>query len=108
MSLLSNEEFLSSYKWDVVLGKTATRTTVALNPFSVFDLAGQPGAGTLAIGNTANGVSQTKATAGYPTFPDASAGKGWYLIGVDGQSSVAAAETFAVDLDGTNGVFTIT
>lgn len=89
MTIRNNDEFQAALKWDVVTGRTATRTTVALAPFSVFDLAGVPGAGTLAIGNTANGVSHTKATAGYPTFPDAPSGKGWYLAGIDGANSVA-------------------
>ena len=89
MTIRNDDEFKAALKWNVLLGKTATRTTVALSPFSVFDLAGVPGAGTLAIGNTANGVSHTKATAGYPTFPDAPAGRGWYLAGVTAQSSVA-------------------
>lgn len=46
--------------------KTATRTTVALGWFSLFDIAGSPGAGTLAAGNTANGLVPTDATNGYP------------------------------------------
>lgn len=89
MTIRDDDEFKAALKWDVVTGRTATRTSVALNPFSVFDLAGNPGAGTLAIGNTANGVSHTKATAGYPSFPDAPNGQGWYLAGIDGLSSVA-------------------
>lgn len=89
MTIRNNDEFQAALKWDVVMGKTNTLTTVALSPFSVFDRAGTPGAGTLAIGNTANGVSHTKATAGYPSFPDAPAGRGWYLAGIDGASSVA-------------------
>lgn len=89
MTILSDDEFKAALKHQLILGKTATRTTVALNPFSVFDLAGNPGAGTLAIGNTANGVVHTKATAGYPTFPDAPAGKGWYLAATHGASSAA-------------------
>lgn len=88
MTIRDDDEFKAALKWDVLTGRTATRTTVALAPFSVFDLAGQPGAGVLAIGNTANGVSHTKATAGYPTFPDAAPGRGWYLAGVDAQSSL--------------------
>jgi hypothetical protein len=48
--------------------KTATRTTVAVGWFSMFDIAGNPGAGTLAIGNTANGLVHTDAIAGYPTI----------------------------------------
>lgn len=89
MTIVTDQQYVAAPKWTFTMGKTATRTTVALQPFSVFDLAGKPGAGTLAIGNTANGVSHTKATAGYPTFPNALAGKGWYLTLVDGQSSVA-------------------
>lgn len=46
--------------------KTVSRTTVAGGWFCNFDLAGVPGAGTLAIGNTANGLVHTDATAGYP------------------------------------------
>jgi hypothetical protein len=89
MTIRDDDEFKAALKWNVLMGRTATRTTVALAPFSVFDIAGTPGAGTLAIGNTANGVVHTKATAGYPTFPDAGAGRGWYLAGVDAQGSVA-------------------
>ena len=89
MTIRDDDEFKASLKWELLTGRTATRTTVALAPFSVFDLAGQPGAGTLAIGNTANGVVHTKATAGYPVFPDATNGQGWYLAGIDAQSSVA-------------------
>lgn len=89
MTIKNDDEFKAGFKWSFQMGKTATRATVALSPFSVFDLAGAPGAGTLAIGNTANGVSHSKATAGYPTFPDAIAGKGWYLALIDGQLSVA-------------------
>jgi hypothetical protein len=48
--------------------KTASRTTVAGGWFTDFDLAGNPGAGTLAVGNTANGVVPTDATAGCPTI----------------------------------------
>ena len=89
MTIRNDDEFKASLKWPLLFSKTATRTTVALSPFTVFDLAGQPGAGTLAVGNTANGIVYTKATAGFPSFPDAPAGKGWWLAMMDGQSSVA-------------------
>jgi hypothetical protein len=46
--------------------KTASRTSVAAIPFSVFDLAGDPGAGVLAGTSTAAGVVPTDATAGAP------------------------------------------
>jgi hypothetical protein len=34
-------------------------------------------------------VSHTNATAGYPSFPDAPGGRGWYLAGIDGMMSAA-------------------
>jgi hypothetical protein len=41
---------------------------VAAIPFTNFDQAGVPGAGTLAVGNTANGIVPTDALAGYPVI----------------------------------------
>lgn len=54
----------------------------------MFDVAGSPGAGTLAIGNTANGLVPTDATAGYPSITAASATK--YLSGNEFASTVAS------------------
>jgi len=68
VAITTLDGWIASAKQRVTLKKTATRTTVALRWFSLFDLAGLPGAGTLAIGNTANGVVHTDATAGYPTI----------------------------------------
>ena len=48
--------------------KTAARTSVATGWFSVFDLAGNPGAGVLAGTSTTTGVVPTDATAGCPTI----------------------------------------
>lgn len=73
---------------DVRIIKTATRTTVALTPFSVFDIAGEPGAGTLAGANTANGVVPTDATAGCPTINAFSGANKGYLTKIDFTSSV--------------------
>ncbi len=53
-------------QFNVPLIYTATGTTVAATTFSMFGLAGQPGGGTLAGANTANGVVPTDATAGHP------------------------------------------
>lgn len=61
--------YIAAAKSRVTLQKTASRTSVANIPFSVFDQAGQPGAGTLAVGNTANGIVPTDATTGYPLLP---------------------------------------
>ena len=67
--ITSLNSYIAAAKSRVTLQKTASRTSVANIPFSVFDQAGQPGAGTLAVGNTANGVVPTDALAGYPLLP---------------------------------------
>jgi hypothetical protein len=57
-------------------------------PYTTFDLAGSPGAGTLNVGNTASGVVHTSATAGYPLIPSF-AGQAGYLARVEYGNSVA-------------------
>jgi len=66
MAITTLDGLIASAKQRVELYKTASRTTVAGGWFCNFDVAGSPGAGTLAVGNTANGVVPTDATAGYP------------------------------------------
>lgn len=80
------DEYIAAVKQRIPMVKTATRTSVALIPFSVFDLAGQPGAGTLAGASTANGVVPTDATAGCPAI-NFSTGVG-YLSKIEFGSSV--------------------
>lgn len=87
MAITTTDGYIAAKKGRVVYQKTASRTSVAAIPFSVFDLAGTPGAGTLAVGNTANGVVPTDATAGYPTLPNPSGTL--YLSGVQALNSVA-------------------
>lgn len=89
MAILSVNDFISSAKQQITLAKTASRTSVALIPFSVFDVAGQPGAGTLAVGNTANGLVPTDATAGYPEINAFGVGAKGYLSGVEFFSTVS-------------------
>jgi hypothetical protein len=82
--------YLAAKKQKVGWLKTGSKTLVGGAPYTVFDVAGDPGAGTLAIGNTANGVVPTDATTGYPTiraFP--TAGHYGYLSRVYFGSSVA-------------------
>ncbi len=67
--------------------KTATRTLIAAMPYTVFDIAGSPGAGVLNVGNTANGLVPTDAVAGYPIIPSF-AGQTGYLARVEYGSSV--------------------
>jgi hypothetical protein len=69
MALTSADTYIAATKNPVDWYKSGARTTVARIPFSLFDIAGQPGAGTLAVGNTANGLVHTDAVAGYPIIP---------------------------------------
>lgn len=68
MAITTLDGYIAGARQRATLKKTTTRTTVANRWFSMFDIAGNPGAGTLAIGNTANGLVHTDATAGYPTI----------------------------------------
>ena len=87
MPLTSVNAYINSVKQRIPWFKTGARTTVAGIPFSMFELAGVPGAGTLNIGNTANGVVPDDSVAGYPVI-DAIAGVG-YLTRVEIGWSVA-------------------
>lgn len=88
MAITTHDGWLAAAKQYVVFKKTATRTTVANRWFSLFDIAGNPGAGTLAIGNTANGVVHTDATAGYPPINAFGGGATGYLGGLEQFNSV--------------------
>lgn len=89
MAISTFDGFIGSAKQYVAVAKTATRTTVASSWFSVFDVAGNPGAGTLAGTSTTTGVVPTDATAGCPTINAFGGGATGYLAQVDFGSSVA-------------------
>lgn len=89
MPINTLDQYIASAKQDLSITKTATRTSVALIPFSVFDLAGNPWAWTLAGTSTANGVVPTDATAGTPLV---NAFWGWatgYITDLEFSSTVA-------------------
>ena len=81
--------FVGAAKQYLSLMKTASRTAIAAAWYSVFDLAGNPGAGVLAGTSTAAGVVPTDATAGCPTIDAFGGGATGYLMQVDVGSSVA-------------------
>jgi hypothetical protein len=91
VALTSIDGYVGSAKQEIRWGKTGSRTTVIATHFSLFDVAGFPGAGTLAVGNTANGLVHTDATAGYPTI-NAFSGLG-YLTRVEFGWNVAGRLT---------------
>lgn len=88
MALSALDGYIAAPKQRVNYFKSASITTVAAMPFSVFAAAGNPGAGTLAIGNTANGVVPTDAVAGYPII-NAFGGAVGYVSKVEFGSTVA-------------------
>src|SRR3990170_5891107 len=85
--IITLNEYIGALKQIITWNKTASRATIANIPFSVFDLAGNPGAGTLAVGNTANGIVPTDALAGYPLLATQAATL--YLNRIQARSSVA-------------------
>lgn len=89
MAITSFDGFIASAKQYLSVAKTAARTSVAASWFSVFNLAGNPGAGVLAGTSTAAGVVPTDATAGCPTIGAFGDGATGHLAQVDFGSSVA-------------------
>lgn len=90
MSITTLDGYIGAAKQRVSLQKTASRTSIATAWFSVFDLAGSPGAGTLAGSSTTTGTVPTDATAGCPTINAFGGGATGYLSLVDFSNSVAA------------------
>jgi hypothetical protein len=88
MSITTLDGYVGASKYRLTWMKTGTKTLIAAMPYTVFDVAGSPGAGTIAIGNTANGVVPTGATAGYPVIPSFGGSMG-YLAKVEFGSTVA-------------------
>ena len=93
MAISSLDQMIAAASQRATVCKTASRTSVAAIPFGVFDLAGNPGAGALAVGNTANGIVPTDALAGYPVIQAFGGGATGYLAGVQFGSSVACRLT---------------
>jgi len=87
MALTTLDGYIAAAKQNLIYNKTASRTSVANIPFSVFDQAGNPGAGTIAVGNTANGVVPTDATTGYPII-NTFGGLTGYISNVQAANSV--------------------
>lgn len=90
MAILTPTNYVAAAKQRVPMMKTTARTTVAAMPFSLFDIAGNPGAGTLAVGNTVNGiVPANPGVTGYPALNAFGGGNTGYLSGVEFGCTVA-------------------
>lgn len=90
MSITTLDGYVAAAKQYLSFAKTASRTSVAASWFTVFDLAGNPGAGTLAGTSTAAGVVPTASTAGCPVINAFGGSATGYLAQVDFGNSVAS------------------
>lgn len=93
MSITTLDQLIAAPKQKIPYTKTASRTSVAAISFSVFDLAGSPAAGTLAVGNTTTGIVPTDTLVGYPVINTFAGGTTGYLSGVHFASTVASRIT---------------
>lgn len=73
----------------VRIRKIAAVTSVAAGWFTALDVAGTPGAGSLAIGNTTAGIVPTDLTAGFPELRAFGGGASGYLAAASYRGSVA-------------------
>lgn len=88
MAITNGDGYIGSAKQICPFTKTASTTTIANTRFSVFDKAGNPGAGTLALSTALTGVVPTDSDAGYPTINSFGGGNTGYLTRVQFASSV--------------------
>lgn len=79
MAITTLDGYIAAQKQKIFYGKTGSRTVVATAWFSIFDVAGNPGAGTLAGTSTTAGVVPTDATAGCPIIDAFAGGATGYL-----------------------------
>ena len=93
MAITTLDGFLAAPMQRIALLKTASRTSVAAIPFSVFDVAGNPGAGVLAGTSTTTGVVPTDATAGCPVINAFGASATGYITRIEASSNVACRIT---------------
>lgn len=90
MAITSVDALVAAMKDGVPFVKTNTATTVAAQWHTLFDRAGNPGAGNLTIGNTTNGVVPTGATAGFPPLRAFSGGAEGVIHSIAFSNTVAS------------------
>lgn len=89
MALANLDQLVAAASQKINYLKTGAVTTVAAQWFSTLDVAGNPGAGSLAVGNTANGVVPTDATAGFPLINAFGGGNAGYIKSIQFGNTVA-------------------
>lgn len=89
MAITTADGWFAAAREKIVVTKTAALASVAAQPFTTFDLAGSPGAGSLTLGNTTSGIVPNDTLAGYPLVRAFGAGATGYLAAARYSSSVA-------------------
>jgi hypothetical protein len=92
MAITTLDGLIAAPKQQIVITKTTSVVAAALpnNTTAIWHVAGDPGAGTLAVGNTANGVVPTDATAGFPVVNAFGVSASGYIVGIQASNSVAS------------------
>lgn len=90
MAITTLDQMIAAAKQtEIGILKNVSRTAVALSTYSVFDLAGSPGSGTLAGTSTAAGVVPTDATAGCQPINNFGAGNTGYVSRLEWNNTVS-------------------
>lgn len=89
MAITTSDGWFAAARQKIPLIKTGAVTTVAAQPFSLWGAAGNPGAGTLAVGNTTTGVLFYDTTAGAPGINAFGGGATGYLAAARYRGSAA-------------------
>ncbi len=93
MTISTADSWFAAAKQRLSIVKTAAFTTVGAAPFSLWAVAGQPGAGTLAVGNDTTGVLFDDTVAGAPLINTFGGGATGYLAQAQLRNSVAGGVT---------------
>lgn len=93
MAITTLDQYIAAASQPVQIRKTASVTAVALMNTQVLQAAGNPGAGTLAGANTANGLVPTDADAGFPVINAFGGGATGYIGNITFGSTVASRIT---------------
>lgn len=89
MAITTADGWFAAAKQKMQIMKSAAVTTIAAQLYSLWGTNGNPGAGTMAVGNTASGVIFNDATVGAPLITNFSGANIGYLAQAQFRNSVA-------------------
>lgn len=90
MAITTLDGLIGANRQTVRFTKTASRVTAANINYTILDLAGSPGAGSLVVGNTTSGIVPTDSQLGIPSINNFGAGNIGYLAKVDFTNTVSS------------------